>query len=300
MSAAAQAHRIDDSIEIVVLEQGHDTSFSACGIPYWVGDLVGSRDDLVARTPEEHRRRGLTVHTGTRPRRSTSTPAGSPPPTAAPSTTTPCCWPPAAGPRGPPIEGLDAPGCSASTAWTTAPRSGRRSTSCRATGRGRPSSWAGGTSAWRWPRCCSCAACRSTSCWPTPLPMGLLDADMGEGVCAGMRAMGMGVHTDARVSAVLTGPTAGRAGCAHRRRHLRRRPRRPRPGHGPEARLAEAAGLAIGVTGGIDVDATMRSRSHDNVFAAGDCVQTYHHLTGEPSTSRSARTPTSRAGSPAR
>jgi NADPH-dependent 2,4-dienoyl-CoA reductase/sulfur reductase-like enzyme len=52
-------------------------------------------------------------------------------------------------------------------------------------------------------------------------------------------------------------------------------------GMGPETALARAAGLAIGVTGGVDVDRTQRSRSHPEVFAAGDCAQTFHRLTGE-------------------
>jgi NADPH-dependent 2,4-dienoyl-CoA reductase/sulfur reductase-like enzyme len=60
MSAAAQAkRRAGDDIEVVALERGHHVSYSACGIPYWVGGDVDSGDDLVARTPDEHRRRGI-------------------------------------------------------------------------------------------------------------------------------------------------------------------------------------------------------------------------------------------------
>ncbi|NED00803.1 flavoprotein oxidoreductase, partial [Streptomyces sp. SID6648] len=38
MSAASQARRLKgpDELEIVAFERGHFTSFSACGIPYWV------------------------------------------------------------------------------------------------------------------------------------------------------------------------------------------------------------------------------------------------------------------------
>jgi NADPH-dependent 2,4-dienoyl-CoA reductase/sulfur reductase-like enzyme len=53
-------------------------------------------------------------------------------------------------------------------------------------------------------------------------------------------------------------------------------------GMGPEVTLAREAGLGIGVTGAIDVAPTQRSRSHPEVFAAGDCAQTYHRITGEP------------------
>ena len=53
LSAAAQARRLRpaDDLEIVVLEQGPEVSYSACGIPYWIGGLVSDRDRLIARTP---------------------------------------------------------------------------------------------------------------------------------------------------------------------------------------------------------------------------------------------------------
>ncbi|MDQ3932173.1 MAG: FAD-dependent oxidoreductase [Actinomycetota bacterium] len=59
MSAASQARRRRgaDDLEIIAFERGQFTSYSACGIPYWLGDIVHDRDDLVARTPEEHRKR---------------------------------------------------------------------------------------------------------------------------------------------------------------------------------------------------------------------------------------------------
>src|ERR1044072_6486408 len=61
MSAASQARRLKgpDELEIVAFERGHFTSFSACGIPYWVGGDVTDRDQLIARTPLEHRERGI-------------------------------------------------------------------------------------------------------------------------------------------------------------------------------------------------------------------------------------------------
>jgi NADPH-dependent 2,4-dienoyl-CoA reductase/sulfur reductase-like enzyme len=55
MAAAAHARRQRDDLEIVALEMGRWTSYSACGIPYLVGGSVSSLDDLVARTPQEHR-----------------------------------------------------------------------------------------------------------------------------------------------------------------------------------------------------------------------------------------------------
>jgi NADPH-dependent 2,4-dienoyl-CoA reductase/sulfur reductase-like enzyme len=57
MSAASQARRRrpPDELEIIVFERGHYTSYSACGIPYWIGGLVGSMDDLISRRPETFR-----------------------------------------------------------------------------------------------------------------------------------------------------------------------------------------------------------------------------------------------------
>jgi NADPH-dependent 2,4-dienoyl-CoA reductase/sulfur reductase-like enzyme len=65
MSAASQALRVarrhGRTLDIVVLERGHWTSYSACGIPYWVAGVVEGPDELVARTPEEHRKNGIDV-----------------------------------------------------------------------------------------------------------------------------------------------------------------------------------------------------------------------------------------------
>jgi NADPH-dependent 2,4-dienoyl-CoA reductase/sulfur reductase-like enzyme len=55
MSAAMQVRRRQPDREIVVLEKGRWTSYSACGIPYFVGGSVPEVDDLVARTPETFR-----------------------------------------------------------------------------------------------------------------------------------------------------------------------------------------------------------------------------------------------------
>jgi NADPH-dependent 2,4-dienoyl-CoA reductase/sulfur reductase-like enzyme len=60
MSAAAQARRIaGDAVEIVAFERGAYSSFSACGIPYWVAGDVDGPERLVARSPDEHRRNGI-------------------------------------------------------------------------------------------------------------------------------------------------------------------------------------------------------------------------------------------------
>lgn len=55
MSAATQARRLDPSLEIVAFERTEWTSYSACGIPYVVGGEIGAVDELIVRSPQEHR-----------------------------------------------------------------------------------------------------------------------------------------------------------------------------------------------------------------------------------------------------
>ena len=66
MTAAARARRRRDpeDLDIVAFERGAYTSYSACGIPYFVGDLLSDIDGLVARSPDEHRKNGIDVRTG--------------------------------------------------------------------------------------------------------------------------------------------------------------------------------------------------------------------------------------------
>jgi NADPH-dependent 2,4-dienoyl-CoA reductase/sulfur reductase-like enzyme len=66
MSAAAQARkrRKADDLEIVAFERGDFTSYSACGIPYWIGGLVDGPDALIARDPATFREHGIDVRTG--------------------------------------------------------------------------------------------------------------------------------------------------------------------------------------------------------------------------------------------
>jgi NADPH-dependent 2,4-dienoyl-CoA reductase/sulfur reductase-like enzyme len=62
--ASGVRRRLGDDDEVVVLERGTWTSYSACGIPYWIAGDVESADALVARTPEEHRENGIDVRVG--------------------------------------------------------------------------------------------------------------------------------------------------------------------------------------------------------------------------------------------
>jgi NADPH-dependent 2,4-dienoyl-CoA reductase/sulfur reductase-like enzyme len=64
MSAASKAKRMNKNLQVVALEKTPHVSYSACGIPYYVADLVREPRELIAITPEEFReRRGIEVLT---------------------------------------------------------------------------------------------------------------------------------------------------------------------------------------------------------------------------------------------
>ncbi|THV10143.1 CoA-disulfide reductase [Nocardioides caeni] len=70
MSAAHQALRAARSagreVAVTVIEATDHTSYSACGIPYWIAGDVASGEELVARTAEEHRAAGVDLRLGAR------------------------------------------------------------------------------------------------------------------------------------------------------------------------------------------------------------------------------------------
>ena len=110
-------------------------------------------------------------------------------------------------------------------------------------------------------------------------PMGaVLDADMAEDVTAAIRAAGIDLRLEtsvtgfasvgAKVSAVET--TAGAFETDFVVIGL---------GVRPNAELARAAGIGVGEAGGIRVDDRMRTGT-PKVWAAGDCVESRHRITG--------------------
>jgi NADPH-dependent 2,4-dienoyl-CoA reductase/sulfur reductase-like enzyme len=67
LSAAARARRTDPRLEIVVLEKGPVISYGACGLPYFVEGRVREIAELIAYTPEYFRKeRNIDVRTGAR------------------------------------------------------------------------------------------------------------------------------------------------------------------------------------------------------------------------------------------
>ncbi len=52
MTAASRAKRLKPSITVTILEASPRISYSICGLPYWLGGVVGSLEELVHFTPE--------------------------------------------------------------------------------------------------------------------------------------------------------------------------------------------------------------------------------------------------------
>ncbi len=52
MSAATRSRRLDPEASIIVLERSSYVSYANCGLPYFVGGVIGSQSDLLLQTPE--------------------------------------------------------------------------------------------------------------------------------------------------------------------------------------------------------------------------------------------------------
>lgn len=53
MSAATRLRRLDEDMDIVIIEKGPYVSFANCGLPYYVSGEISNRDDLLVQTPEK-------------------------------------------------------------------------------------------------------------------------------------------------------------------------------------------------------------------------------------------------------
>jgi len=63
-TCAARLRRLDEDVEIVVLDQGPYVSFANCGLPYYVGDVIRDEAKLLLATPKLfHERFNIEVRT---------------------------------------------------------------------------------------------------------------------------------------------------------------------------------------------------------------------------------------------
>ena len=59
MSTASKLRRLDKQADIIVFEKGRDLSYSGCGMPYYLGDIIKDEDSLVAKTYEDFKKKTL-------------------------------------------------------------------------------------------------------------------------------------------------------------------------------------------------------------------------------------------------
>ena len=63
--AAAKCMREDRGAEVLIVTKGEDISYAGCGLPYYVGGLIESREELIVNTPQKYEGlTGVKVHTG--------------------------------------------------------------------------------------------------------------------------------------------------------------------------------------------------------------------------------------------
>ncbi|EPR12154.1 CoA-disulfide reductase [Ruminiclostridium papyrosolvens] len=56
-SAAARLRRLDENAEIILFEKGQHISFANCGLPYYVGEVITQKENLIVVTPEKMKQR---------------------------------------------------------------------------------------------------------------------------------------------------------------------------------------------------------------------------------------------------
>ncbi|WP_430378064.1 FAD-dependent oxidoreductase [Streptomyces sp. B1-3] len=285
MSAASQARRMKgpDELEIVAFERGHFTSYSACGIPYWVGGDVEERDQLIARTPQEHRDRGIDLRLRTevvaidvdRQRvRARDLGSGDESWTSYDKLVIAT----GARPIRPDMPGVDAEGVHGVQTLDD----GQALIDTLARTRGRRAVVVGaGYIGVEMAEALIKRGYEVTVVNRGREPMSTLDPDMGRLVHRAMEGLGITMVNDTEVTKVLTGED-GRV-----RAVVTEGAEYPADvvvlgvGVRPETSLAKAAGLPLGGHGGLLTDLGMRVRGHENIWAGGDCVEVLDLVSGQ-------------------
>jgi NADPH-dependent 2,4-dienoyl-CoA reductase/sulfur reductase-like enzyme len=284
MSAASQARRRRGAsdLEIVALERGNFTSYSACGIPYHVGDVVPDLDELVVRTPEEFAAMDITVHLRTeaveldldrRAVKTRSEDSG----TEQWEGFDQLVIATGAKPVRPLIDGIDSDnifGVQVLDDGVAIRRAIDEQRPKRAVVVG------GGYIGLEMAEAMVNREITVTLVEGSSQPMTTMDADMGEMVTDAMREMGIDVRTNepvkafdstnGKVSAVVTEGGEFPAEIVILGLGVR-----------PNVDLVEEAGIEVGPAGGIVVDRGMKT-NQDGVWSAGDCAEKFHRISRRP------------------
>ncbi len=283
-SAASQARKRQPDLDVVMFERGRATSYSACGIPYWISGAVPDEAALVARTPEQHRAAGIDVRMRTEvvgidlDRRTVSWRALD----GGASGTEPyddLVYATGSVPMRPPVPGIDADGVYGvqvldDGAALRAELDGGRVRRVVVVG--------GGYIGLEIAEACRVRGLEVTVVDMSATPIGTFDPDVGAFVAEAVRGEGIELVLSDGVAEVQVGDD-GRA-CGVVTASGRELPADLVVlglGVRPNVRLAKEAGIPLGVSGGVAVDARMRTQV-PGVWAAGDCVESRHRLSGQP------------------
>ncbi|WP_189780490.1 FAD-dependent oxidoreductase [Streptomyces capitiformicae] len=284
MSAASQARRLrgPDELEIVAFERGHFSSYSACGIPYWVGGDVPERDRLIARSPEEHRARDIDLRMRTEVVeidvegarvRARDVDSGVESWTSYDKLVIAT----GARPIRPSLSGVDAPGVHGVQTLDD----GQALLDSLSATEGRRAVVVGaGYIGVEMAEALINRGYEVTVVNRGKEPMSTLDPDMGRLVHKAMEGLGIIMVNDSEVTGFRTGDD-GRVGAV-----VTADAEYPADvvvlgiGVRPETELAKAAGLPLGDRGGLLTDLSMRVRGHENIWAGGDCVEVLDLVSG--------------------
>jgi len=282
MSAASQARRRRDpaELEIVAFERGRHVSYSACGLPYYAGDVVKDWRDLVARTAEEFAEQDIEVRTRhevdaidleARRVRVRDLDAGrvvSEPWDLLVVAT-------GSEPLRPPIDGIDLP----DVYGLSVLEDGIELRKAVDAGPERAVVVGGGYIGLEAAEALVARGVRTSLVEAGPQVMGRVDPDMGELVSQAVRDIGVELHLGEQVAAI---EGDGRVRAVRTdRRTLEADLVVLGLGTRPAVGLAEASGIELGQSGAIAVNPRMQTR-HDGVWAAGDCVEAHHLVSGRP------------------
>ncbi len=268
---------LPDEHEVIVLERGSWTSYSACGIPYWIAGDVDSADDLVARTPQEHRDNGIDLRMGTEV---TGIDTGAGHVTLAGGDTLDydrLVIATGAEPIRPDLPGIDGRGI----LGVQSLEDGQAVLEAMADEPKHVVVVGSGYIGLEMAEACVTRGFDTTVVEQAPTPMTIVEAELGEQIADAMRARGIHLRAstpvtgfeleDGHVSAVLIEGGSVPADLVIL-------------GLGVTARsgLAADAGLPTGPKGAILVDQHQQVVGHDDIWAAGDCVASIDRVTGEP------------------
>lgn len=287
MSAASQARRLKgpDELEIIAFERSTFTSYSACGIPYWVSGDVEGPDDLIARTPEEHRERDIDLRMRTEV---TEIDVAGQRVRALDRESGDTYWTgfdklviaTGARPVRPELPGIGAPGVHGVQTLGDGQALLDSLDAVGSEGPRRAVVVGAGYIGVEMAEAMLKRGFEVTVLNRGEQPMATLDPDMGKLVHDAMDGLGITTVNGASVTKILTGPDGRVSEVATEERTYPADVVVLGIGVEPEAELAREAGLTVGPHGGILTDLAMRAVGHENIWAGGDCVEVLDLVAG--------------------